>query len=122
MGCMSSLFIDNYRFLARYNHWFNERLYDACEKLTDEERKRDRGAFFGSIHKTLNHVVWADQLWLQRFAQSGTPFPSLGGGLLDLPASAVHATVLFAASGAATPSGDPCPNSSLWCDQRRASL
>jgi len=92
---MSSLFIDNYRYLARYNRWFNARLYDACEKLTDEERKRDRGAFFGSIHNTLNHVAWADQLWLQRFAQSGTAFPSLGGGLLDVPASAVHSTVLF---------------------------
>jgi uncharacterized damage-inducible protein DinB len=95
MRCMSSPFIDNYRFLARYNRWFNERLYDACEKLPEEERKRDRGAFFGSIHNTLNHLVWADQLWLQRFAQSGAPFPSLGGALLDVPASAVHATVLF---------------------------
>ena len=74
-------FIDNYRFLAQYNRWFNQRLYDACEKLSDEERKRDRGAFFGSIHNTLNHIVWGDQLWLQRFAASGTPFPSLSSGL-----------------------------------------
>jgi uncharacterized damage-inducible protein DinB len=95
MRCMSSDFIDNYRFLARYNHWFNQRLFDACEKLTDGERKRDRSAFFGSIHNTLNHIVWGDQLWLQRFAAAGTPFPSLGGALLDVPADAVHATVLF---------------------------
>jgi uncharacterized damage-inducible protein DinB len=95
MRCMSSAFIDNYRFLARYNRWFNQRLYDACEKLPDEERKRDRSAFFGSIHNTLNHIVWGDQLWLQRFAQSGTPFPSLAGDFLELPAAAVHGTVLF---------------------------
>ena len=44
---MEQTFSDNYRFLARYNRWFNERLYDACEKLSDEERKRDRGAFCG---------------------------------------------------------------------------
>jgi uncharacterized damage-inducible protein DinB len=93
---MSSAFIDNYRFLARYNGWFNQRLYDACEKLPDEERKQDRAAFFGSIHNTLNHIVWADKLWLQRFEQSGTPFPALAGDLLDLPAAAVHGTVLFA--------------------------
>ena len=55
---MTQPFFDNYRFLARYNRWFNGRLYDACEKLGDEERKRDRGAFFGSIHDTLNHLVW----------------------------------------------------------------
>jgi uncharacterized damage-inducible protein DinB len=95
MRCMSSDFIENYRFLARYNSWFNRRLYDACENLTDEERKRDRAAFFGSIHNTLNHIVWADKLWLQRFARSGTAFPCLAGDLLDVPADAVHASVLF---------------------------
>jgi uncharacterized damage-inducible protein DinB len=95
MRFMSRDFIDNYRFLAQYNRWFNQRLYEACEKLPDEERKRDRGAFFGSIHNTLNHLVWGDQLWLRRFAQSGTSFPSLAGNLLDVPASAVHGTVLF---------------------------
>lgn len=39
--------------MARYNRWLNERLYDACETLTDADHKRDRGAFFGSIHQTL---------------------------------------------------------------------
>jgi uncharacterized damage-inducible protein DinB len=95
MRFMSRDAIDNYRFLAQYNRWFNQRLYDACESLPDEERRRDRAAFFGSIHNTLNHIVWGDQLWLQRFAHSGTPFPSLAGDLLDVPASAVHGTVLF---------------------------
>ena len=61
-------FVDNYRFLARYNRWFNERLYAACEQLSPEERQRDRGAFFGSIQATLAHLVWADKTWLARFA------------------------------------------------------
>lgn len=91
----NSAFIDNYRFLAGYNRWFNGRLYAACEQLSDEERKRDRGAFFRSIHGTLNHLVWGDQLWLKRFAAQGVEFPSLGGGLLDVPEGAVHATVLY---------------------------
>ena len=90
----NSAFIDNYRFLAQYNRWFNDRLYGACEQLSDEDRKLDRGAFFGSIHGTLNHLVWGDQIWLRRFAGQGVHFPSLGGGLLDLPEGAVHATVL----------------------------
>ena len=46
----------------------------------------------------------------------------LGMPRLSIGMSAVHATVLFAASGAAMPSGEPWPNSSLWRDQRRASL
>jgi uncharacterized damage-inducible protein DinB len=95
-----SVFTENYRFLARYNRWFNERLYTACEQLTDEERKRDRGAFFGSIHTTLNHLIWGDQTWLRRFAQQGVAFRSLGGGVLDLREGAMHETVLYPEWGA----------------------
>lgn len=87
-------FLDNYRWLARYNAWFNERLYDACERLADEERRRDRGAFFGSIHCTLNHVMWGDRMWLRRFAAQGVHFASLTDEVLALPAGAVHETLL----------------------------
>jgi uncharacterized damage-inducible protein DinB len=52
---------------AAYNTWMNEKLYAACAKLSDEERKRDRGAFFKSIHSTLNHLLWGDRVWLPRF-------------------------------------------------------
>jgi len=85
---------ENYQYLARYNAWFNQRLYDACEQLPDEERRRELGAFFGSIHRTLNHILWGDLLWLQRFAAQGVPFPALDAGLLSLPAGVVHETVL----------------------------
>jgi len=69
---MSTSFLDNYRLLARYNRWFNQRLYAACDVLTDEARKREMGAFFGSIHRTLNHLIVADQTWSRRFVQCGT--------------------------------------------------
>lgn len=87
--------LDNYRFLARYNRWFNERLYDACERLPDEERRRDRGAFFGSIHASLNHLVWGDRLWLRRFAAQGAAFEALSADVLELPPGAVHGTILY---------------------------
>jgi uncharacterized damage-inducible protein DinB len=57
--------------MAAYNAWMNEKVYAAAAELTDEERKRDLGAAFGSIHRTLNHLVLADLAWLQRF--SGQP-------------------------------------------------
>ena len=91
----SSALVDNYRFLARYNAWFNQRLYGACEALADEDRKRDRGAFFGSIHGTLNHIVWGDKLWLGRFAAQGLGTAALAPRLLQVPVGAVHATPLF---------------------------
>lgn len=94
---MDGALLDNYRFLAGYNQWINRRLFDACEQLSDLERKRDRGAFFSSIHNTLNHLVWGDQLWLARFAaQPGANAQALRGDLLELPPGAVHETVLHA--------------------------
>ncbi len=86
---MTPDFTELYRFHARYNRWINGRMYAACEQLTDDERKRDRGAFFGSIHRTLNHLVVTDQVWLRRFARSGAEngfsFTMLEGGLITIP-------------------------------------
>lgn len=82
-------FIELYRFQARYNRWINERMYAACEQLSDAERKQDRGAFFGSIHRTLNHLVVTDQVWLRRFARAGVEnglrFEMLEGDLITIP-------------------------------------
>ena len=89
--------MENYRFLARYNGWFNTRLYDACERLDDGARKAPRGAFFGSIHGTLNHILWGDMVWLGRLAaqaQAGEATPPFA--LLVLPADARHETTLYA--------------------------
>ncbi len=57
---------DYVRLMAEYNAWMNDKLYAACAKLPDEERKRDRGAFFKSIHNTLNHLLWGDRAFLIR--------------------------------------------------------
>jgi uncharacterized damage-inducible protein DinB len=58
---------DYCRLMARYNRWMNERQYALLRELPDAERKRDRGAFFGSMHGTLNHLLWGDRMWLGRF-------------------------------------------------------
>jgi uncharacterized damage-inducible protein DinB len=54
--------------MAEYNAWMNGKTYAACATLSDEERKRDRGAFFRSIHATLDHLVWGDRSWMNRLA------------------------------------------------------
>ena len=90
---MSDPFTDNYRLLARYNRWMNQRLYAACEPLGDEERKRQRGAFFGSIHHTLTHVLLADRLWLHRFASQQTCFAALDATALALPPGVDYVSV-----------------------------
>ena len=66
--------VDWFRTMARYNRWMNDRLYGACTGIPDGERKRNRGAFFRSIHGTLNHLLLGDRLWMGRF--TGVPFPA----------------------------------------------
>ncbi len=70
-----------YPAMARYNRWMNGRIYAYCEKLSDAERKRDRGAFFRSIHGTLNHLLLGDRLWLSRFLAREFRFKALADEL-----------------------------------------
>ena len=68
------------RVLARYNRWMNDKLYAVAEALTDAERKQDRGAFFGSIHRTLNHLLLADRVWLGRLTGTALEDGEMGPG------------------------------------------
>ncbi|PZW38530.1 putative damage-inducible protein DinB [Humitalea rosea] len=63
--------------MATYNSEMNRRLYAAAGRLMDEERRAPRGAFFGSIHGTLNHLLWADQMWMSRFDGWDKPVQSI---------------------------------------------
>ena len=67
---------------ARYNRLANETLYEACAALSDEERRRDLGAFFGSVHGTLNHLLLGDRIWMTRFEGGTHPSTDLGAILL----------------------------------------
>jgi uncharacterized damage-inducible protein DinB len=59
--------IAQFKTLAQYNTWMNRAFYDTCAALSDDERKRDLHAFFGSIHCTLNHLLLTDRVQLGRF-------------------------------------------------------
>lgn len=68
---LGKLLKDNLLMLARYNSWANERLFDAASKLSDQDLREDRGAFFGSMFGTLNHILVADRIWMARLEQKG---------------------------------------------------
>lgn len=59
--------------MARYNHWQNNALRDLVKQMSEEDLRADRGAFFGSIFGTLNHLLWGDHLWLNRLDPSIEP-------------------------------------------------
>jgi uncharacterized damage-inducible protein DinB len=58
--------------LARYNKWQNSVLYECCDNLDIDSLNRDRGAYFRTLLRTLNHVLHVDQMLLE-FIQSGIP-------------------------------------------------
>ncbi len=72
-----------YRMFAGYNLWCNERLYDAAALVSDDDYRADRGAFFGSLHGTLNQLLVADRIWMKRFSGVGAQPPSLDSILYD---------------------------------------
>lgn len=67
--------------MAAYSSWMNRSVYEAARQLSDEKRKADQGAFFRSIHGTLNHILWGDRLWLGRFNGKTYPVGAIGADL-----------------------------------------
>ena len=63
--------ISRYRMFAGYNAWCNERLYAAAATLSEADYHADRGAFFKSVHGTLNHLLVGDRIWMRRFTGKG---------------------------------------------------
>jgi uncharacterized damage-inducible protein DinB len=61
-----------YETMAEYNYWINQKLYAICAEIPDHQRREDLGAFFKSIHETLNHLLFGDRVWMGRFI--GEPF------------------------------------------------
>jgi uncharacterized damage-inducible protein DinB len=72
-----------YQTFAGYNRWCNERLYEAAAKVPDAEYRKDRGAFFKSLHGTLNHLLVGDRIWTHRFTGAFEMPPSLDAILYD---------------------------------------
>ncbi len=67
----------SFALFASYNTEMNRRVHQAAQQLSHDELTRDRGAFFGSILGTLNHLVAADTIWLHRIAGHPARFTSL---------------------------------------------
>ncbi len=75
--------VAHYRMFGRYNAWANSRLYDATARLSAEQYRADRGAFFKSVHGTLNHLLATDRIWMQRFTGEGDAPNRLDAILFD---------------------------------------
>lgn len=99
------------RTMARYNAWQNRQLTEMLGQMEDTDLRKDRGAFFGSIFATLNHLLWADALWTNRF-NSRVPGPTKGveHHLTYTPTFAVWSAERFRLDGAIR----------MWADTTRS--
>ncbi len=73
----------HFRMLAGYNAWANTRLYTAAAALPDADYRADRGAFFRSVHGTLNHLLVTDRIWIARLSETDIPALALDAILFD---------------------------------------
>ena len=67
----------NFELMADYNQWMNKNLYEAASQLSASELAENRGAFFGSVLGTLNHILVGDTVWLKRFSKHTSLLKSL---------------------------------------------
>ena len=98
---------EHFEIFAGYNQWANRRLYEAAARLSDADYRLDRRAFFGSIHRTLNHILVTDRIWLSRLTAA-----DLSAKVRPVPVSLQHVAArqelrrLMQAVGLAAYAGD----------------
>jgi uncharacterized damage-inducible protein DinB len=86
--------LEHLRLLSRYNQWMNDKLYNTAAQLPADELSRNRGAFFGSLLGTLNHIMVADIIWMQRFSDHPGRHPALDQ-IRSMPKPQALAQTLF---------------------------
>jgi uncharacterized damage-inducible protein DinB len=68
---------DTFPTLAQWTGWANRRIFAACAQLSPAEYFQARACAFGSIHRTLNHLLATDRVWCARLAGTSHDIPSL---------------------------------------------
>lgn len=53
--------------MAKYNNWQNNNLIAELSSMDESAWNQDHQVFFGSLKGTLNHLLYGDRAWLDRF-------------------------------------------------------
>jgi uncharacterized damage-inducible protein DinB len=61
----------HFTLMAEYNAWANSRIFRMAGTLPEEQYRRDVGVYFKSLHRTLNHILVADLIWMHRLTGTG---------------------------------------------------
>jgi uncharacterized damage-inducible protein DinB len=98
------------RIMARYNAWQNDGLRKLLPAMADAAVRAERGAFFGSILATVNHLLWADRMWLSRLTGAEPPPGGIAESVAIAPTAAVWEAERFRTDGQFT----------LWAERLNA--
>ncbi|WP_239495855.1 DinB family protein [Yoonia maritima] len=90
------------RTMAAYNKWQNDGLREIVKNMAPQALEQDRGAFFGSIFATLNHLLWGDTLWMSRFDGGPAPDQTIRDSTRFMPTGATWAAERFRMDGRIT--------------------
>jgi len=85
--------------MARYNAWQNRQMKAAMEELGETALREDRGAFFGSIMATANHILWADRMWMARLQGQPPPVEGMQESIVLTPTYAAWSAERFRMDG-----------------------
>lgn len=111
--------LEQLRLLAHYNQWMNKKVVDTAGKLTLSQLAADKGAFFGSLLGTLNHLVVADTIWLKRFATHPADFGALAS-FKGIEAPKTLADILYRDLESLTTRRQEIDNMIIqWCEEMR---
>jgi len=102
------------RLMARYNAWQNTGLRRMVAAMDPAELSADRGAFFGSIMATLNHLLWADQVGLHRLAGHPGRDCGIAQGVALTPRRRSGGQSGFAPTGGSRSGPRGCARSICW--------
>lgn len=73
----------HFQMMAGYGTWANQHLIAASRAISSDDYFLDRGAFFGSVHGTLNHIIVGDRIWFGRITGEDSGLTELGAQLFD---------------------------------------
>jgi uncharacterized damage-inducible protein DinB len=73
--CVAAVYLSgmkpHFTLMAEYNSWANSRVFRMAGSLSEEQYRRDVGVYFKSVHRTLNHILVADLIWMHRLTGTG---------------------------------------------------
>jgi uncharacterized damage-inducible protein DinB len=61
--------------LIRYNNWANAQVLAACQLLTADQLAASAPGAYGSIHRTLGHLIAAEAAYVRRMTGAGPQPP-----------------------------------------------